>query len=516
MPRLTLTHLVYAVLACFAILRAGQPGPPSDVWWQLATGRYIVQNGSLPDTDIFTHTVAGQPWVVHEWLWEVLMFGLYAAGGYVGLMILRIAVLLPAVLLITWVCLRRGGAPLPVLATVLVGILAIGPVVNDRPQMNGMLFLAALLALIEQTRQGRPRWLWLAPPLMLLWANIHGSYIMGLGLLGLFLISLLPQWFRRRRSADPASPSLLYVTAIILICGLAVLVNPHGWQGAVYPLRYAFGDLSYHSTLITEYGPPQFGDMDRFLLVFLLLLVLSLGLSRRRLQLFEALTLAVFLYFVLRWGRNVGMSTFMIMPILAEHLTAVWEERSATASAAAKPAPVGFGLALLALVVATTAVSLRTSLARTDEVFAEYTPEAAVQFIAANDLQGKMFNSYEWGGYFVWRLWPRYRVYIDGRGDVMGREFMAEYMKVVNLQPGWRSILDRRHVAFAVLKPGALLGQALRLDPDFALLHGDGDFECFIRTPGPNDALLRRYGRYSPPPKQELAPQSRNRVGTRG
>ncbi|NPV49518.1 MAG: hypothetical protein HPY69_21445 [Armatimonadetes bacterium] len=509
MPRLTLTRLVYAVLACFAIMRAGQPGPPSDVWWQMATGRYIVQNGSLPHADIFTYTVAGQPWVVHEWLWEVLMFGLYEAWGYPGLMALRIVVLLPAVLLITWVCFRRGSAPLPVLATVLVGILAIGPVVNDRPQMNGMLFLAVLLALIEQTRRGRHRWLWLAPAVMLLWANIHGSYIMGLGLLGLYLISLLPERLRRRRTPDPLGPSPLHVGVVILACGVAVLVNPHGWEGAVYPLRYAFGDLSYHSTMITEYGPPQFGGMDRFLLVFLLLLVLGLGLSHRRLQPFDALTLVVFLYFVLRWGRNVGMSTFMIMPILAEHLTVVWEERSANASTATKPAPAAFGFAVLALVAATTVVSLRTSLARADQVFAEYTPEAAVQFIEANHLQGNMFNSYEWGGYLIWRLWPGYRVYIDGRGDVMGREFMEEYMRVMNLQPGWRDVLDRRQVAFAVLKARTSLGEALRLDPDFALLESNRDFECFVRTPGPNDALLRRRGRDSSAARQEPVPWRR-------
>ncbi len=65
MPRLTLTRLVYAVLACFAIMRAGQPGPPSDVWWHLATGRLIIQQGTVPNTDVFTYTRVGEPWVAH-------------------------------------------------------------------------------------------------------------------------------------------------------------------------------------------------------------------------------------------------------------------------------------------------------------------------------------------------------------------------------------------------------------------------------------------------------------------
>jgi hypothetical protein len=501
--------LVYAVLACLAIMRAGQPGPPSDVWWQMSTGRYIVEHGALPTEDIFTYTCAGHPWVVHEWAWEIVMFTLYQAWGYAGLMALRVAVFLPAVLMVTWLCFQRGGRELPVLATVLVGVLAVSPVINDRPQMTGMLFLTALLLLIEQARRGRPRWLWLAPVVILLWTNIHGSYIMGLGLLFLHLVSLVPQWQRQRRAGKALSPVPQLVIGVFLVAGAAVLLNPHGLDGALYPLRYAFGDLSYHSTLITEYGPPQFGGMDRFLLVLLLLLVLSLGLSRQRLRLFEALTLAVFLYFVLRWGRNVGMSAFMMMPILAEQLTAA-TGRPEPARSPQGNTPTWLYAAVIAVMLAMTGISLRASLAKTGQVFADYTPEAAVRFIQDNRLQGSMFNSYEWGGYLGWRLWPEYRVYIDGRGDVMGREFMEEYVSITTLRPGWRETLDKHGVAWAILKPGALLGRALRLDPAFALLRATPEFECFVRTPGPNEALLRRPKPDPPGPRQEPEPRPRN------
>ena len=82
-------------------MRASLPGSPSDFWWLLATGRYIVQTGHLPTQDVFTYTQAGHPWIAHEWLWEVIAYEVYRAGGYLGLMLMRIAVFLPAALMLT-------------------------------------------------------------------------------------------------------------------------------------------------------------------------------------------------------------------------------------------------------------------------------------------------------------------------------------------------------------------------------------------------------------------------------
>lgn len=506
-----LLHLVYGLVACYALMRAGLPGAPSDVWWQIATGRLIAQQGQLPTADVFTHTCAGHPWVVHEWAWELLMYRLYTGWGYAGLMALRIAVLVPAALLLTWVCFRRGGRELPVLGTVILGVLAMGPVVNDRPQLTGVLFLISLLALIEQARQGCPRWLWLAPLPIWLWANIHGSFIYGPGLLTLYALSQVPRWWTQRRAAAPLTPAPTLVVGVLALSGLVCFLNPHGVEGVLYPLRYAFGDLSYHSQFITEYGPPQFGGMDRFLGVFLLLLLTALALSRRPVELFDLLTVLVFTYFVLKWGRNVGLATFMLMPVVAAQLSSLGTA-DPPAPRPQEREPAWLYTVILVLMLGLSAVSLKASLARCDQVFAEYTPRGAVEYVQQARPQGPMFNTYEWGGYLVWGLWPQHKVFIDGRGDVMGREFMTEYLRLTALQPGWRQVLDKYGVQWAVLPPGTLVGEALRLDRDFALARATGEFEVFVRTPGPNDRLLRP----APPAPAAARKASPPRTGNTG
>lgn len=489
MREFRLRHLVYGLLACYAVMRAGLPGAPSDVWWHLATGRLIAQQGSAPTSDVFTYTCAGQPWVAHEWVWELLMYRLYAGWGQAGLMALRIAVLLPAVLLLTWLCFRRGGRELPVLGTVVLGVLAAGPVVNDRPQLTGMLFLTGLLALIEQARQGRPRWLLLAPVLVWLWANIHGSFIYGPGLLGLYALSQFPRWRAQHRAAEALTPAPGLVGGVLVASVLVCLLNPHGLEGALYPLRYVCGDLSYTWQIVTEYSPPQFGGMDRFLGVFLLVLLGALALSRRPLELFDWLTVLVFTYFVLKWGRNVGLSTFMLMPVVAVQLSGLGAGE-APADGPPRREPGWLYALLLVLMVGLVGLSLKASLARSDRVFAPYTPRSAVEYLRRVQPQGPMFNTYEWGGYLIWSLGPQQRVFIDARTDVMGRELMTAYLRLTALQPGWRAVLDRYRIQWAVLPPDTPLGQALRLTPGFALAHAAADFEVFVRTPGPNDRLL--------------------------
>ena len=157
------------------------------MWWHLATGRYIVETGVIPQTDPFSYTAAGQPWVAHEWLAEIGMFLLYRSGGYLAMVVCFASL----ITLTYWLALRTLrtlgiGLPASVCITFWIAFMSMAGW-HVRPQAFSYLFFSFFLYLLIRARSHNDRRLWLLPLTMVVWVNLHGGYIMGLILVGLFI-----------------------------------------------------------------------------------------------------------------------------------------------------------------------------------------------------------------------------------------------------------------------------------------------------------------------------------------
>ena len=489
---LRMVHVVYAVLIYCAIVAAAWPRRTYDTWWHLATGRYIVQEGYVPHTDPFTYTREGQPWITHEWLWELAMYLLYSRWGFAGLIALKVTVCAAAGLLLTWLCLRRGATPLVVVLVGALGIFAARPLFNVRPQVVSLLMFVVMLCLIQLAREGRERWLWLAPVVMAVWANLHGGFIFGPAIIALFGLCMVPRWLRQGREGEPLSPTPAVVGGALALCCLACLANPNGLAGAIYPLAYLTGEHSYTKGIVSEYDSPQFGEaMWAFLGVYVLLIVAAFALSRRRAELFDLAVCLVFVFIALRWERNVALMAFATAPILSLHLTDFARDRLGIGARAADTSTrtqIAHALMIVILLISAGA-ALPTAVGRVGEVFAEDFPVQALQVVRERNLQGHMFNTYHWGGYLIWHLWPEQKVFIDGRADVMGRELMMDWIRAHKLEPGWREVLDRYDVQWVIITVHSPLCRALRISPDFELIHADDNAELFVRRPAATPAI---------------------------
>jgi hypothetical protein len=205
--RLSTTRVFLAALFLGLFAMAARNVTDPDIWWHLKTGQYIAEHKSVPHTDPFSYTRAGEPWVTHEWLTELLLYELQRTTGWGGLIVTFAAVLAAAVLLLY---LRCGRAPYVAGVATLCAAWATMPVWGVRPQVLSLLLTSLWLLILERSDRN-PRLLWWTLPLTLLWVNLHAGFALGLALSALFLAG---EWIERAlgqsslaRSADRAAES---------------------------------------------------------------------------------------------------------------------------------------------------------------------------------------------------------------------------------------------------------------------------------------------------------------------
>jgi hypothetical protein len=470
-------------------------GVDGDVGWNIALGSLTLQHG-LPRTEPFLSGMLGQPAVQWEWLSQVVYALGYAIGGLNGVVSVA-SLLMAATLLGLYLTLRRHGAsPLPAVALTLLGAPLVAMAWTARAQVFSLLFTLWWAEWLYRYWRTGQRWrLWLFPAAAALWANFHAGWLAGIALLGvaLALATLTPP---ARRVASP-----LWLGVTLAGSLLATLLTPWGLGYWRHILTFTFNPLIARYT--QEYQSPDFHLAALWTYLALVGLLVGLWLlAARRGQRIEPLALAIcalwttlgFLYV-----RFVPLWPLVCLPFLVDALPApiaeasgesdtpqlapdwriaavrrlrrVWARLGATSQRAAQMERlVGRGvwpalaLALLALLVLNGGrVPGQAKPILHAEWDAHAFPVEAAQRLRADGLPaGRGYNPYEWGGYLDEAL-PEYHVFIDSRSDVYSRQYLADYITITDVAPGWDKLLAHYHVQWALLQSDAPLKQALAL-----------------------------------------------------
>lgn len=458
--RLDSQRLLRWLLAVGLVSMATLPAIDSDLFWHLANGRWILQHG-LPTHDVYSFSATGHVWVVHEWLADVLAYGLYGLGGYPGLS-LAAAVLVAAGFGFVFALLRHAGASHGSAAAVtLVSALAASTTWGARPQILNFLLLAGLAWYLFRVRAGAAEPV-LLPPLFLLWANLHSGYVAGLGFAMLFATSETVQRWRETRSSLLPGHRLKRLWWLILIAGALSLINPGTFRTLLFPLGTLSSRLIQQN--IQEWASPDFHSLAGLMLA-LLIMVLFTGLltGKVRADLTEAVVALAFLTLALISSRQVPLFVAAGAPLLGRCAGALertlGRARPSSQLAAQSPSVVRAGAHALVLVAAAT-LMIGTRLLpnaapdRQQGQLVATQPVAAAAFLQ-NQAPLDIFNFYGFGGYLVWTLQPHGdRVFIDGRVEVYGDGIFTEYLAVNGLAPGWLEILDRYQVRTVLMPPG--------------------------------------------------------------
>jgi len=425
-----------AALVMLALVMFG-PGflNDGDTTWHLAAGNWMMAHGQVPHADPFSFTFAGQPWQAHEWLSEVLMAGAFDLAGWTGVVVLFGLVVAGSAFLLT----TQINRSLTGMGLLLAGVLTLAcaaPSLLARPHVMALPLLVGWTVVLLRARgadRAPPLW---APGLMLVWANLHGSYVFGILLLGVLGLEALVEAKPEQRLTVVRDWGLFAVVTV-----MAAAVTPQGVPGLLFPFKL----MSMRSLAnIDEWRASDFSKVGVFELS--LMAVLFACLSRGvKVPLLRLLLLLLLLHMSLQHARHVivaAMVTAMILaPCVAE---AVGRTGEIVRTKAPPLAWIAAAAAALSLIGGRAAVALD----RGDEA---NMPVTALAHVPA-DLRAKpVFNEYGFGGYLIFE---GVRPFIDGRTDMYGDAFMARYGKIVSPDPAALDAALRQYqIAWTILPP---------------------------------------------------------------
>jgi hypothetical protein len=483
-------RLVPYVTFLAILAMAIRPSIDTDTWWHLRAGEWILDHRQILRQDLFSFTMHGAGWHYPGWLAEVGMAAVRRFAGLAGLDVFT-AVFVIAALGLVWTLLE---GPLLLRSAVLLLAAAASAVYwSARPQIVSFAFTAAILVLIDRILVRRPRAWWWIPALMALWSNVHGGFALGLiviatSFLGeafeLFIgdpargVPVSQAWRNRR-------PSLAVIAGIGVASALAVAANPFGLEMLVYPWKtVSIGTLQ---ASIQEWQSPDFhlAAVQPFLWM-LVALLLSVAGSRRPMSATEVVRSAAFIILALLAVRNIASFAIVTAPVLSRHLSSTLE-RWRGLGWRSRPLPEALTRWINAVLAASLTLAaagwalLQLDESTIDRHIDRSVPRAAFEVLVQNPPMGNLFHSYNWGGYVLWRLYPEYPSFVDGRTDVFSPQVLADYQEAWMAGPRWSQILETYRVQVVLVEPAAPLAQALRLT-GWSIVHSDNQ-AILLRRP---------------------------------
>lgn len=480
------------LLGVFAFLNT-HPIRPHDFWWHMAVGREILASGRIPAVDTFSFTAAGAPYLSYTafWLPEVILYLVYSLGGPALVVFAHSLAVTTAYGLTVALAWRISGSPrIAAAATLFAAALGINDW-NVRPQAATFFLAPLFLWAVYEIRRGaglRRGWLAVFPLGMVLWVNSHGSFLLGLLIIGLWLADEVWGVWRGgaggRGSARPL-PRIAAAASALALAAAACLLNPRG------PGTFSYlAGMSVHPVIqgmVPEWAPPTFSTLTGALfLTGLLLTAALLALSPRRPAPLELFLFLAFAALGLRTVRGAIWFGLALAPVWATHLSAIFGRRQSRIGADRPAFPATLLAVLLVVSALVTLPWFKERLPfpplKAGLISAE-TPIAATEFLLRERPPGPLFHSMPFGSYLIWAAQPEYPVFVDSRIELYPVEVWLDYLHISAAGCEWEERLARYGVRTLMLSPQEqpALVAAVRASPHWEQIYKDSTAVVFTR-----------------------------------
>jgi hypothetical protein len=499
---------VVLLLAAVCLYISSPTVADPDLWGHVRFGQDILAGRGIPTVDPYSYLTEHQTWINHEWLSEVAFAAVFNAAGPCGLLALKSLILLGIVGLLYGRLRAQGARTLAAVAIVLL-VVFIMEVGNRtiRPQLFSYFFFLLLLLVIQAADRGRVRTLWLAAPIIALWANFHGAFLAGLGLLAVWsgvrvAVIGYEYWAGRRSNFAAVAVRITQVLLPLLAALLAAMLNPYGPK----LLGFLWETATVARPDIMEWQPVDITKIEGMAYLALVgISILAVATSPRRRSAAGIAALACTAILPLVALRHLPLAAMTAAVLAGEHLAAGWRRWLPKASrqwavgsgqwqAAKNPSlttshrPLAtstwtltptFLAGALFLSGATLHNSLRIAIDPQHAAF----PARAVEVLRASGVRGNLAVYFDWGEYVIWRLGPRVKVSNDGRRETIYPESLRQLNVAWATGTGcWDALLDKYPTDLALLDKRLPAYNLMRLKAGWKLAYEDALAALFVRN----------------------------------
>jgi len=450
-----------------------------DLWGYLAFGRIFWEEGYFPFQDVFSYTPTKVIWVYHEWLTGVIFYFIYKYSGPVGLQLFRYILVLITIYLTYLTAIRRGGNPIWGLIALIPAVLLISfGYVPVRAQIFSYLFFILTLYILESAKKDL-KWslLWWLLPIQVLWCNLHGGFLAGLGLIVLYGLG---EGLSRRK----AIPFII----IGVMAALVTLLNPYGIRYWQYTIQAVFMPRPEINEWVSILGAFKKGIYGVPATIFIVMTFIGsfFYVFRRRRDYTDILVVAMTLY----WGwthirHNVffGLVFGSYLPlVLTEYWAALKERRLIGGSWSWFPQG---GLVIILLSVylfSNPSLSFQVSPSFALATPSPQFPAGAYQWIKANRFQGNILPHFEWGEFLIWYFSPLCRVAMDGRYETVYQDQVSrEYFLFLSGKERGRDFLKKYPHDMVLIKPNSAADFIMRTEPAWKKVYSDQGSVVYLK-----------------------------------
>ena len=472
-----------------------------DIGRHLKTGQIIWETKSVPKINLFSFTEPDQPFINHHWLSEVIFYVLSIWIGLKGLIIFKaIVILLAFALIFASVYSKTGLWPL------FIGLMASLPILIDRtdvrPEIFSFLFLAYFIyAILKSKHSDEHRYLYALPIIQLFWVNMHIYFALGPGLLFLYIIDRVIHERGNR-------PQLRIISIIFGLSCLATLFNPNFIRGALEPFmimrNYGYSIVENQSIFfLKDWGilkmSINFFELSLLLLISSFIIAIKNGAKKISFEVLSCIALSIL---AIRMVRNFGPYTFIFLPVFSLNLS---YSQIAPFLHKKKTQIIILILSIFLTVwlifsVVNNSYFHFMMMARSFGLNIPNGASKAIDFVNKNNLKGPVFNNFDVGSYLIWKLYPKEKVFVDGRPEAYSYDFLKKiYIPMQEKPELWEKYSEQYKINYVffdhqdITNWGVDFIKYIVTNPKWPLIYADDSIAIFIKRTPQNQELINKF-----------------------